>query len=390
MPNFVELSIVMPCLNEAETIATCIIKAKTFLENNLISGEIIIGDNGSTDGSQQIALNLGAVVVNVEEKGYGSATLGAIHKAKGKYIITADTDDSHDLKHLMPFLDKLRQGYDMVMGNRFKGQKIPGAMSFLHRHIGNPILTGIGNLFFRTNVGDFHCGLRGFTKAAFNKMDLQTTGMEFASEIVVKASLNNLRITEVPTTVFPAGRSRKPHLRSFPDGWRHLRFLLLYSPTWLFLVPGIIFIALGLILSLALILFSPLTVNNITFDIHTLLYTSASILIGFQFFTFYALTKIYAIEHGLFPSSKRYKKIFNYINLEVGLITGGICLLFGAILSFYGLSVWANSDFSTLDPAKTLRLTIPAVFSILLGMQIVFFSLFFSILGLKQKKTALI
>jgi hypothetical protein len=257
-------------------------------------------------------------------------------------------------------------------------------MPFLHRYVGNPILTFIGNLFFKTSVGDFHCGLKGFTKEAFHKMNLKTTGMEFASEIIVKASLLKLKITEVPTVVFPAGRSRKPHLKTFPDGWRHLRFLMLYSPNWLFLIPSIVLMVIGLTASILLIL-KPVVIEGIIFDIHTLMYTSSLVLIGFQFFIFYTLSKIFAVENNLLPKSKRYDKLFKYINLEQGLIVGFLLLFLGAILSYFGLSIWRDSDSSeALRQTDTLRVIIPAVFTILLGIQIILFSLFFSILGLKK------
>ena len=362
----------MPCLNEAETIANCINKANTFLKKNKISGEIIIGDNGSVDGSQQIAINLGATVVDVIEKGYGSATSGAISRAKGKYIITADTDDSHDLEYLMPFLEKLREGYDMVMGNRFKGKKIPGAMPFLHRYVGNPILTGIGNLFFKTNIGDFHCGLRGFTKSAFDKMDLQTTGMEFASEIVVKASLNNLSITEVPTTVYPAGRSRKPHLRSFPDGWRHLRFLLLWSPKWLFFLPGFVLMLTGFLGALIMLW------QKENQFLNWLPLVMVLIIIGFQFYLFYGLTKIYAINHKIVPAPKNYKSMFKFFNLERGLVLGIVIFL----LSITSLLIGYESNVSGL---KSLRIIVPGSVFACIGIQIILFSFFFSILGIGEQ-----
>ncbi len=382
MEEPLELSIVMPCLNEAETIASCITKAQTFMSQHNIKGEVVIGDNGSIDGSQAIATKLGAVVVHVENKGYGSASIGAIEQARGKFIITADTDDSHDILNLMPFVEQLRNGYDLVMGNRFKGDKQKDAMPFLHRYVGNPLLTFVGNLFFKTSIGDFHCGLRGFTKEAFYKMNLKTTGMEFASEIVVKASLLKLKITEVPTVVFPAGRSRKPHLKTFPDGWRHLRFLLLYSPKWLFFIPGIILMIIGVIVSISLA-FKSEVVENTAFDFHTLLYALSFVLIGFQFIIFYALTKIFAVEQGLLPKSTRYNKLFDYINLEKGLITGVLLLILGCILSYYGLT-W-DADGHALRPSDTFRIIIPAVFTVLLGVQIILFSLFFSILGLRNK-----
>src|SRR5690554_4067947 len=333
-----ELSIDMPCLNEAETLATCITKAQNFLNHNQVEGEIIIADNGSTDGSQEIAKHLNARVVPVNEKGYGSALRGGIEK---------------------------------------------GAMPFLHKYLGNPVLSFLGRLFYKIDIGDFHCGLRGFSKIAYYKMDLKTTGMEFASEMIVKSKLNNLKIAEVPTTLKPDGRTRAPHLNTWRDGWRHLRFLLLYSPQWLFLIPGICLILFGAITSAALIS-QPIAINSIQLDIHTLLYTSSSVLIGFQFIVFYALTKIYAVENNLLPKSERYQKLFKYLNLETGLIIGVLFLIIGIGLSYFGLSIWKHLNFGELNPSETLRIIIPAVFTILLGMQIIFFSLFFSILGLKS------
>ena len=246
-PSDVELTVVMPCLNEAETIDVCIQKALTAMESHRLSGEVVIADNGSTDGSQAIARRLGARVVHVERKGYGSALMGGIAAARGRYVIMGDADDSYDFTAIMPFVEQLRAGNHLVMGNRFKGGIKPGAMKALHRYLGNPVLTGIGRLFFRSRCGDFHCGLRGFDRGAIVDLDLRTTGMEFASEMVVKATLQKLRISEVPTTLSPDGRSRPPHLRSWRDGWRHLRFLLLYSPRWLFFLPGIALLLCGLL-----------------------------------------------------------------------------------------------------------------------------------------------
>jgi len=365
-----EFSIVMPCLNEAETVAICIEKAQKFLADNNIAGEVIIGDNGSTDGSQKIAESLGARVIEVKQKGYGSASRGAIDAALGVYIITADTDDSHDLLNLNLFVDKLRESYDLVMGNRFKGHRQDNSMPFLHRYVGNPILTFIGNLFFKTNIGDFHCGLRGFTREAYDKMNLNTTGMEFASEIVVKASMLNLKITEVPTTVFPAGRTRKAHLRTFPDGWRHLRFLLLYSPKWLFLFPGIIFMIVGFV-SIFNLVFNSASDANLKW----LTLSSGLFLIGFQFALFYALTKIYATNHGLIPKAKNYNKLFNYFTLERGLLLGFLLALIGIVFSIFEL-------FKEQSLEQSIIVIVPASIGIVLGVQIMLFSFFFSILGL--------
>jgi len=368
----IEVSIVMPCLNEAETIESVVSKAFSFLEKEAIHGEVVIGDNGSTDGSQKLAMALGAKVVQVEEKGYGNATRGAIEASKGKYIITADTDDSHDLKNLMPFIALLRSGDDLVMGNRFKGKKEKKAMSFLHRYIGNPVLSFIGNLFFKSNIGDFHCGLRGFTREAYKAMDLRTSGMEFASEIVVKATMNKLRISEVPTTVFPAGRTRKPHLRTFIDGWRHLRFLLMYSPQWLFFIPGISLVIIGFVTSIFQIF------NIWSISLTWLPVTGMLFLIGFQFVIFYALVKIYGINHGLLPRSENYNNLFKIFTLERGLLTGLAFLILGSVLLIYTLNVSQTFDI------ETIRMIVPATVSLTLGIQLILFSFFFSILGLSD------
>ncbi|WP_412560177.1 glycosyltransferase family 2 protein [Winogradskyella sp. MIT101101] len=378
-----ELSIVMPCLNEAETLAICIKKVQLFFKANDINGEIVIADNGSTDGSIAIAENLNAKVVHAAQKGYGSALKTGIETASGTYIIMGDADDSYDFSNLMPYLNKLRDGFDLVMGNRFKGGIEKDAMPFLHKYLGNPVLSFIGKLFFKIKINDFHCGLRGFSKSAYNKMNLKTSGMEFASEMVVKSRLNNLSITEVPTTLKKDGRSRKPHLKTWSDGWRHLRFLMLYAPNWLFLYPGILLALIGLILSILLII-NPLEFSGITLDVHTLLYTSAFLLVGFQFIIFYGLTKIFAVENELLPKSKRYNKLFKIINLEKGLIIGFCLLLIGLFLSFKGLSVWSDTNYGSLDTSTTLRIIIPAITLLQLGIQTILFSLFFSVLGLKK------
>jgi glycosyltransferase involved in cell wall biosynthesis len=379
-----ELSIVMPCLNEAETLETCIEKAQRSLDELNVAGEIIVADNGSTDGSQAIVTRMGARVVRVEAKGYGSSLMGGISAARGKYIIMGDSDDSYDFTTLGPFIEKLREGNDLVMGNRFKGGIRPGAMPPLHRYLGNPVLTGIGRLLFRSPCGDFHCGLRGFSKAAIKELDLRTTGMEFASEMVVKATLRKLRIAEVPTTLSPDGRSRPPHLRSWRDGWRHLRFLLLYSPRWLFLYPGALLMLLGLIVGIWLLL-APRVIGSITLDVQTMLYAGIAIVIGFQAVVFAVFTKIFAISEGLLPEDPRLNKAFNYINLEVGLIVGGALLFFGLAGSLYAFGSWGSRSFGPLDPSETLRTVIPAITSLTLGSQIVLSSFFLSILGLRRR-----
>lgn len=381
----IELSIVMPCLNEAETLATCISKALNWLKQNNVVGEVVIGDNGSTDGSQQIAINLGARVVNVAVKGYGAALMGAIADARGKYVIMGDSDDSYDFANLMPFVEKLRQGYDLVMGNRFLGGIAPGAMPFLHRYLGNPVLTFIGKLFFKSPVNDFHCGLRGFKQNLVQTLDLKTTGMEFASEMVVKATLFNLKLTEVPTTLSPDGRSRPPHLRTWRDGWRHLRFLLIYSPRWLFLYPGVALMLAGFILG-ALIIKGPVGVfKNIYFDTNTLLYAGAFIIAGFQAISFGIFTRVYAIQAGFLPKKNRLLKRLEQFTLENGLIAGIIILLTGLSGTFYSLYLWNLSDFGHLDYPAILRIVIPSVVFIIIGLQTILSSFFLSVLLVNHK-----
>jgi glycosyltransferase involved in cell wall biosynthesis len=380
----VVLSIVMPCLNEAATLGACIEKAQRSLQALGVAGEIIVADNGSTDGSPEIAARLGARVVHVAVKGYGSALMGGIEAARGKYIIMGDADDSYDFTNLGPFLEKLRDGYDLVMGNRFKGGIQSKAMPPLHRYLGNPVLTGIGRLFFHSPCGDFQCGLRGFRKASIIALDLRTTGMEFASEMLVKATLRNMRITEVPTSLSRSGRSRPPHLRSWRDGWRHLRFLLLYSPRWLFLYPGAALMLLGLLVGFWL-LPGPRTVGRVTFDVHTLLYAAMAMVTGFQAVIFAVFTKVFAISEGLLPEDPRWNKLFRWITLEVGLFAGGVLLVAGLAGSIYALGDWGARSFGRLDPFQTLRLVIPAVTLLVLGSQIILSSFFLSVLGLKRR-----
>jgi glycosyltransferase involved in cell wall biosynthesis len=379
-----ELSVVMPCLNEAETLAICIQKAQGFFEREGVTGEVVIADNGSTDGSQQIATDLGARVVAVPVKGSGNALIGGITAAEGTYVIMGDADDSYDFSNLMPHLTQLRAGNDLVMGNRFKGGIKKGAMPFLHKYLGNPVLSFIGRLFFKSKIGDFHCGLRGFSKEAFAKMQLKTSGMEFASEMIVKASLKNMKIAEVPTILSPDGRTRPPHLNTWTDGWRHLRFLLLYSPQWLFFIPGVILMLLGLVTS-GILIYNPLTIGGVTFDVHTLLFTCGLFLIGFQFVLFYGLTKVYTVENDLLPKSKKYDSLFDKINMEKGLILGFVLIIGAVALSIYAYSGWKALNFGNITNSNTLRIVIPAVTTLLLGVQIILFSLFFSILGLKKQ-----
>lgn len=379
-----ELSIVMPCLNEAETLAVCIEKAQRSLRELNIAGEIIIVDNGSTDGSEELAISMGARVVRVDAKGYGNALMGGIGAARGKYIIIGDADDSYDFSNLGPFVEKLRAGYDLVMGNRFKGGIKAGAMPPLHRYLGNPVLTAIGRLFFRSACGDFHCGLRGFDKTSILKLDLRTTGMEFASEMIVKATLHGLNITEVATTLSPDGRSRPPHLRSWRDGWRHLRFLLLYSPRWLFFYPGVFLMVVGLITGLWL-LPGQRTIEGINFDIHTLLFAALAVIVGFQAIIFAVFTKVFAISEGLLPDDPRFNRILRFMNLEIGLVVGILLLLAGLAGSIYALSGWGALSFGSLDPSRTMRIVIPAITSLTLGVEIILSSFFLSILRMKRR-----
>ncbi|HTF62393.1 MAG TPA: glycosyltransferase family 2 protein [Edaphobacter sp.] len=379
-----EVSVVMPCLNEAETLPACIAQIQGMFAEHNFSGEIVVADNGSSDGSQAIAERMGARVVRISRRGYGSALMGGIDAASGKYVIMGDSDCSYDFGHVPRFIEKLRDGNDIVMGNRFKGGIRAGAMPALHKYLGNPALTGIGRLFFRVPCGDFHCGLRGFSKEAYKRMGLRTTGMEFASEMVVKATLFSLRIAEVPTTLSPDGRKRPPHLRSWHDGWRHLRFLLLYSPRWLFLYPGLILMILGTLVTL-LLLPGPWTVGSVRFDVGTLVYASMSIMIGFQSVAFALLTNVFAISEGLLPPNPSLNRLFRYIRLETGLMVGFGLIAVGLTASFLAVGSWGATHFGLLDPERTLRLVIPATLSLALGSEVTLSSFFLSVLGMNRK-----
>ena len=374
----------MPCLNEAETLETCLRKAKHGLIDGNIAGEIIVADNGSSDGSIEIAERLGARVAHVQDKGYGSTLMGGIAAARGKYILMGDADDSYDFGHIPRFVEKLREGADLVIGNRFRGGIQKGAMPPLHRYLGNPVLTRIGRLFFHSPVGDFHCGLRAFRKDAYQRMKLQTTGMEFATEMVVKATLLKLSITEVDTTLSPDGRSRPPHLRTWRDGWRHLRFLLLYSPRWLFLYPGTALMLVGIMLGLWL-LPSSRTVGSVTFDVHTMLYAAVFVLLGYQSIVFAVFTKVFAVLEGLLPPDPILDKLFRYMTLEVGLVAGALLLVAGLGISVHAVSDWGMQHFGALNYSRTMRTIIPAALLLTLGAQTVFASFFLSALGLRRR-----
>ena len=372
-----------PCLNEADTLGGCIEKAQLGIQHSGVRGEILVADNGSKDDSVLIAEKLGARVVHIENKGYGNALCGGIQAASGKWIIMGDADDSYDFTDLVPFLKKLREGDDLVMGNRFRGGIKPGAMPPLHKYFGNPVLTAIGRLFFRSSVGDFHCGLRGFNRQSILNLDLRATGMEFATEMVVKATLYKLRIAEVPTTLSPDGRSRPPHLRTWRDGWRHLRFLLLYSPRWLFLMPGLLLILLGGVgYAIAL---SRLTINGVTFDVHTLLFASLAFLCGFQAVLFATLTKLFAITEGLLPPDPRLERVFRHITLETGLAGGALALVTGCVLLLMAVLIWRRTHWGRLDYSEVMRVVIPGATLTALGFQTVLFSFFMSILGMRRK-----
>lgn len=378
-----ELTVLMPCLNERLTLGICIEKAKKSLEENNIKGEIVIGDNGSTDGSIEIAESMGARVVRVKERGYGSALIGGINAAKGKYIIMGDSDDSYDFSKLMLHVEKLREGYDLVMGNRFKGGIGKGAMPFLHRYLGNPVLSFVGRLFFNTKIRDFHCGLRGFNREKMLSVNLECPGMEFASEMVVKSILNDFKVVEVPTTLVKDGRDRPPHLNTWTDGWRHLRFLLLYSPSWLFLYPGLFLFILGTVMTGALLL-QPINILGVVLDVHTLAYSATSMFIGFQLMFFFAFSKLYANMNGLLPKGKFYAYYKQKFSLEKGLIGGGLFVLIGFILLAMAWMSWRAVDYGNLSPRDTLRMVIPSIFFLIGGIQIAQGSFFMSILELKD------
>jgi len=380
----IELSVVMPCLNEQETVGVCVRKALATLRQAGIPGEVIVADNGSTDGSIEIAQAEGARVVHITEKGYGNALKGGILAAHGEYVLMADSDDSYDFAHIPRFVEQLRNGSDLVMGNRFHGGIANQAMPPLHRYLGNPVLTGIGKLFFGSPCGDFHCGMRAFRKSSFLRMDIRSTGMEFASEMVVKASLLRMNVSEVPTTLSPDGRSHPPHLRTWRDGWRHLRFLLMYSPRWAFLYPGIFLIVAGLA-GCAFLLPGPRVVFGIGLDVHTLLYAFVAVLLGFQLVAFAMFTKVFAITEGLLPEDPRLTRVFRWVTLETGLAVGGLLMLIGAGGSVWAVSHWARESFGGLDPRQMLRVVMPSVFALTLGVQITTSSFFLSILGLRRR-----
>ena len=364
-----ELTILMPCLNEAETLQVCVEKARGFLERSGIAGEVLIADNGSTDGSQAIATAAGARVVPVPERGYGAALSAGIEAARGRYVIMGDADDSYDFAHLDAFVEQLRQGADLVMGNRFAGGIAEGAMPPLHRYLGNPVLSLIGRVFFRTKIRDFHCGLRGFSRQKMLDLNLHTTGMEFASEVVVRSVLAGYRIVEVPTTLAKDGRSRPPHLRSFRDGWRHLRFLLLFSPRWLFLYPGIALLSFGLLTG-AVLLPGPARLGSVTFDIHTFLVSALCVIVGAQAVAFAIIGRRFASRYGFIPPSGTYDKLLEALTLERVLIAAVTLRAIGLAGILWGFNEWAERGFGPLNPSTTLRAMILAMTALVTGFQL--------------------
>jgi glycosyltransferase involved in cell wall biosynthesis len=378
----IEVSFVMPCLNEAETLERCIRKARLAVERHRLSAEIIVADNGSSDGSQEIARRLGARVVHVPVRGYGSALHGGIEAARGTYVIMGDSDDSYDFSAIGPFLEKLRDGYDLVMGNRFLGGIDPGAMPWKHRWIGNPLLTAVGRLFFHAPAGDFHCGLRAFRRDAYARIDLRASGMEFASEMVIKAALAGLRIAEVPIVLHKDGRSRSPHLRSWRDGWRHLRFMLLFSPRWLFLFPGLVLFLVGAAVATVLVV-TPVQIGSMVFDIHTLLVCGVLALVGHQVIIFGIFTKMHAIREGFHPPQTHLTKWFPFMSLEFGVLLGLLMLIGGAVTLGMAAWGWREVSFGELNPRVTMRQVIPSVILMVLGIQTIFASFFIGILSLR-------
>ena len=373
----------MPCLNEAESIERCLRRAKQGLEEAGVEGEIVVADNGSSDGSPEIARRLGARVVQIDRRGYGAALAGGFDVARGRYVVMGDADGSYDFGSIAPFLERLRAGDDLVMGNRFAGGIGAGAMPPLNRYLGNPVLSFIGRLFFGSDIGDFHCGLRAFRREAILALDLKSDGMEFASEMVVKATLNGLRISEVPTKLSPDLRSRKPHLRPWRDGWRHLRFLLLFSPRWLFFYPGVAMMLIGVAITVAL-LPGPLDVLGTRFDVHTLVYAGALTVVGYQAILFAVFARVYAMTEGFLPGKSWIEDLVDRWTLEAGLVAGAALVLAGLALTVVALAIWDGTGFERLDYRDTLRIVIPAATMLILGVQTVLASFFLSILGIEH------
>jgi glycosyltransferase involved in cell wall biosynthesis len=381
----VEVSIVMPCLNEETTLPACIAKAKAAIAEHGLQAEIVVADNGSTDNSRGIATAMGARVVTASERGYGAAIRSGIEAARGRFIIVGDADDSYDFSLIYPFVERLRQGSDLVVGNRFKGGIDTGAMPWKHRYIGNPLLSGLGRLLFKIRIGDLHCGMRGVRKDAYERMGLVASGMEFASEMVIKAAAKRMRVEEVPIPLHRDGRNRPPHLRSFRDGWRHLRFMLLFSPRWLFMAPGAALLVLGLAGSGWLITGAK-EIGRLGLDIHTLLAAGFLCLLGYQTLIFGLFTKFFAIHQGFSQPNQVLVTLGKRITLEVGLLTGLGLVLAGTVVLALAIASWSATGFGALDPRLTMRQVIPALVLIALGVQTVFASFFISILSVSARQ----
>ncbi len=377
-----ELTILMPCLNEAETVGPCVNKALAFLRRAGIEGEVLVADNGSSDGSQELAKAAGARVITVADKGYGCALLGGISAAAGRYVILGDADDSYDFSSLDDFVAALREGNQLVMGNRFRGGIRAGAMPPLHRYLGNPVLSLVGRIFFSARIKDFHCGLRGVDRAAALRLGLVAPGMEFASEMVVKATLAQWRITEVPTVLHPDGRSRAPHLRSWRDGWRHLRFLLMMSPRWLMLYPGLVLIAVGTLSELT-ILHGPVVINGVGFDIHTMLYAAGATILGVQLVLFSIIARAIGILKQVLPRTPPVVRFLRLFTLERGIVLGGLLITAGLGLAIYSVYAWAHVRLAAMDPATMMRIAIPSVTLMLAGAETVFASFLLSLIDVR-------
>jgi len=380
-----ELSVVIPCLNEAATIGICIRKAVASFKSLDIEGEVVVADNGSTDGSQAIAEELGARVVPVAARGYGSALSGGIAAARGRWVIMGDADDSYDFAGLEPFVRRLREGYELVNGNRFKGGIREGAMPWLHRRLGNPVLSFVGRRLYGTPCGDIYCGLRGFDRKKVAELDIRSSGMEFAIEMIVKATMMGLKVTEVPTTLSPDAEGREPHLNTWRDGWRSIRLLLLYSPKWLFLYPGLALLALG-IAGMAWLVPGERSIGGVTFDVSTLVYFALAVAVGLQAVYFFLTARWYGITEGLLPDDPRIRRVLEGRGrLELGLVAGVLLVAAGLGLSLYALTTWNEAGFGQLDYPDTLRIVIPGATLISCGMQTAFSALFVSVLGLRRR-----
>ena len=378
-----KLIIQIPCYNEAETLEIVIKKAQTCLEENQIAGEVLIADNGSTDGSQDIARRCGARVVDVPARGYGAALIGGTNAALGKYCIMGDADDSYDFSDLMPYILKLREGYDLVMGNRFRGGIEKGAMPFLHRYLGTPVISFLGRLFYHNKIGDFNCGMRGYNQERIQELNLRATGMEYASEMIIQAALHDYKIAEVPTTLSVDGRSRKPYLNTWSDGWRHLKVLLLHTPDWLFFYPGCLLAAVGLILMIMLI-GGPVQIRHISLDINTMLFAGAFLIIGVNAILFSVYTKIYAAKTFYIPMNKSIEKISRF-SADQGIGIGFLLFVTGLIIAIVACIIWGSTSFGDLNPQKVMHITIPAVTLCSIGAELIFGGFFIGILNIKHE-----